>query len=122
MDLKIPRAAEPAQLQFFNGVGGFSADGREYVTSLTAEQPTPAPWINVISNPQFGFQVAVEGGGYTWSVNSRENQLTHWSNDPVVDRPGEVPTCATKPERFGGRRSRRARHDGTLPRSTRSGV
>ena len=40
--------------------------------------------------PIFGFQVAVEGGGYTWSVNSRENQLTPWSNDPVTDRPGEV--------------------------------
>ena len=51
---------------------------------------TPAPWINVISNASFGFQVAVEGGGYTWSVNSRENQLTPWSNDPVTDRPGEV--------------------------------
>ncbi len=86
----LPRSAEPAELEFFNGVGGFSADGREYVTSLTAEQPTPAPWINVIANPQFGFQVAVEGGGYTWSVNSRENQLSQWSNDPVVDRPGEV--------------------------------
>ena len=53
-------------------------------------QSTPAPWINVIANPDFGFQVATEGGGYTWSVNSRENQLTPWSNDPVSDRPGEV--------------------------------
>jgi cyclic beta-1,2-glucan synthetase len=34
--------------------------------------------------------VATEGSGYTWSVNSRENQLTPWSNDPVADRPGEV--------------------------------
>ncbi|MES1196533.1 MAG: glycosyl transferase, partial [Steroidobacter sp.] len=46
--------------------------------------------INVIANAQFGFQVAVEGSGYTWAVNSRENQLTQWSNDPVIDRPGEV--------------------------------
>ncbi len=38
----------------------------------------------------FGFQVAAEGGGYTWSVNSRENQITPWSNDPVTDRPGEA--------------------------------
>jgi cyclic beta-1,2-glucan synthetase len=77
-------------LEFFNGLGGFAADGREYVTILGAGQVTPAPWINVISNPSFGFQVAVEGAGYTWSVNSRENQLTPWSNDPVTDRPGEV--------------------------------
>ncbi|MEQ1728574.1 MAG: glucoamylase family protein, partial [Vicinamibacterales bacterium] len=77
-------------LEFFNGLGGFSNDGREYVTHLGPGQSTPAPWINVIANPDFGFQVAVEGGGHTWSVNSRENQLTPWSNDPVTDRPGEV--------------------------------
>jgi cyclic beta-1,2-glucan synthetase len=78
------------ELEFFNGLGGFAADGREYVTILSGGQSTPAPWINVIANPSFGFQVAVEGGGYTWSLNSRENQLTQWSNDPVSDRPGEV--------------------------------
>ena len=80
----------PRDLQFFNGLGGFSADGREYVTVLTGAQATPCPWINVISNPTFGFHVAVEGGGYTWALNSRENQLTPWSNDPTTDRPGEV--------------------------------
>src|SRR6185436_18171740 len=83
-------AAAPRELEFFNGLGGFGADGREYITTLDAQQTTPAPWINVIANPQFGCQIAVEGGGYTWSMNSRENQLTQWSNDPVTDRPGEV--------------------------------
>ena len=77
-------------LQFFNGLGGFSPNGREYVTVLGPGQSTPAPWINVVSNPSFGFQVAVDGGGYTWAGNSRDNQLTPWSNDPVSDRPGEV--------------------------------
>jgi cyclic beta-1,2-glucan synthetase len=77
-------------LQFFNGLGGFSPNGREYVTVLGPGQSTPAPWINVISNASFGFQVAADGGGYTWSQNSRDNQLTPWSNDPVVDRPGEA--------------------------------
>jgi len=79
-----------ADLKFFNGLGGFTSDGREYVTTLGGEQFTPAPWINVIANPSFGFQVSVEGGGYTWSANSRENKLTPWSNDPVSDQPGEV--------------------------------
>ena len=78
------------RLEFFNGLGGFAEAGREYVTSLGPGQVTPAPWINVIANPVFGFQVATEGSGFTWSVNSRENQLTPWSNDPVCDRPGEV--------------------------------
>ena len=50
---------------------------------------TPAPWINVVCNGDFGFQAAAEGGGYTWSINSRDNQLTPWSNDPVANRPGE---------------------------------
>jgi cyclic beta-1,2-glucan synthetase len=83
-------APVPPDLEFFNGLGGFAAGGREYVTLLGPGQVTPAPWINVIANPGFGFQVAAEGSGYTWAMNSRENQLTPWSNDPVTDRPGEV--------------------------------
>jgi cyclic beta-1,2-glucan glucanotransferase len=81
----------PPELSFFNGLGGFHQGGREYVTLLGAEQWTPAPWSNVIGNPaDFGFQVTETGGGYTWSVNSRENRLTPWSNDAVSDPPGEV--------------------------------
>ena len=76
--------------EFFNGLGGFAEGGQQYVTVLGPGQSTPAPWINVISNPGFGFQVAADGGGYTWAVNSRENQLTPWSNDPVTDQPGEA--------------------------------
>ena len=80
----------PEDLEFFNGLGGFAGGGREYVTILGPGQATPAPWINVVANPSFGFQVAAEGGGFAWALNSRENQLTPWSNDPVTDRPGEV--------------------------------
>ncbi len=79
------------ELKFFNGVGGFHQDGREYVIVLGADQWTPAPWSNVIANgADFGFQITETGGGYTWSVNSRENRLTPWSNDPVSDPPGEI--------------------------------
>ena len=85
-----PQPVALGALRFFNGLGGFSPNGREYVTVLGPGQSTPAPWINVISNESFGFQVAADGGGYTWSQNSRDNQLTPWSNDPVVDRPGEA--------------------------------
>ena len=88
-DEQLPAARLPA-LEFFNGLGGFALGGREYVTILGPGQSTPAPWINVIANPAFGFQVAADGGGFTWSVNSRENQLTPWSNDPVSDHSGEV--------------------------------
>jgi cyclic beta-1,2-glucan synthetase len=81
--------AVPA-LEFFNGLGGFAAAGREYVTVIEEGQRTPAPWVNVVANPRFGFQVSTDGCGSTWSQNARENQLTAWSNDPVSDAPSEV--------------------------------
>jgi cyclic beta-1,2-glucan synthetase len=83
-------AAPRPELEFFNGLGGFADDGREYVVILGPGQSTPAPWLNVIANPSFGFQVSESGSGYTWSGNSRENQLTPWSNDPVSDPASEV--------------------------------
>ncbi|WP_309604376.1 GH36-type glycosyl hydrolase domain-containing protein [Phenylobacterium sp.] len=86
--LQVPRPAPG--MEFFNGLGGFAEDGREYVTTLGPGQSTPAPWINVVANAGFGFQVSAEGGGYAWSVNSRERQLTPWCNDPVTDRPGQA--------------------------------
>jgi cyclic beta-1,2-glucan synthetase len=77
-------------LQFSNGFGGFAENGREYVTVLGEGLRTPEPWINVIANPSFGFIVSESGSGFTWSLNSHENQLTPWSNDHVVDTPGEA--------------------------------
>jgi cyclic beta-1,2-glucan synthetase len=77
-------------LEFFNGLGGFAQGGREYVTTLGKGQWTPAPWMNVVANPQFGFQVSESGSGHSWSMNSRENKLTPWSNDAVSDPPGET--------------------------------
>src|SRR5207249_950630 len=79
-----------SDLEFWNGLGGFTPDGREYVTVLGPGRWTPAPWINVVANPAFGFQVSEAGAGYTWCANSRENKLTPWSNDPVSDAPGEA--------------------------------
>src|SRR4029450_12642777 len=86
-ELTVP----PPDLAFFNGLGGFHQGGREYVTLLGAEQWTPAPWSNVIGNEvEFGFQITEAGSGCTWSLNSRENRLTPWSNDAVSDPPGEA--------------------------------
>jgi cyclic beta-1,2-glucan synthetase len=87
-----PEAVGPPRpaLEFFNGLGGFADGGREYMAVLGPGQSTPAPWINVIANPSFGFQVSESGSGYSWSENSRENQLTPWSNDPVSDPTGEA--------------------------------
>ena len=103
------------ELEYFNGLGGFAKDGREYVIVLGPGQHTPAPWINVIANPHFGFQVSAEGAGYTWASNSREHQITPWSNDAIRDPPGQAffvrdddtgglwsPTCAPLRDDEGG--------------------
>jgi cyclic beta-1,2-glucan synthetase len=114
--------ADPApqlpELQFANGLGGFTPDGREYVifpyAPAAADEPPgeprrgfwrgerarrktraglrlpPAPWINVLANPGFGALISESGSGYTWFGNSQLNRLTPWNNDPVSDPPGEV--------------------------------
>jgi len=83
-----PAAAEPLELE--NGFGGFTPDGREYVIRLAAGEQTPAPWANVLANDDFGCVVTEAGGGFTWAVNSGEHRLTPWSNDPLLDVPGDV--------------------------------
>ena len=89
-DAPVDAARPSPVMEFPNGLGGFTANGTEYITTLNNHQSTPAPWINVVANPSFGFQVSAEGAGYTWSLNSQANQLTPWSNDPVCDSPGEA--------------------------------
>ena len=82
--------AARADLIFFNGLGGFTPDGREYVITTTHGQVTPAPWVNVLANPHFGSVVSESGGAYTWSENAHEFRLTPWNNDPVSDTSGEA--------------------------------
>ncbi len=81
---------EKENYEFFNGFGAFACEGREYEILLEGNNRPPAPWINVISNKNFGFQISESGAGFTWSINSRENKLTPWSNDPVSDRASEA--------------------------------
>jgi len=84
-------AARPRQdLMFFNGLGGFTPDGREYVISTARGQVTPAPWVNVLANPVFGTVVSENGPAYTWGENAHEFRLTPWYNDPVSDSSGEA--------------------------------
>jgi len=77
-------------LVFFNGLGGFSPDGSEYVIKLSGVQVTPAPWVNVLANAHFGTIVSESGLSYTWSENAHEFRLTPWNNDPVNDLTGEA--------------------------------
>ncbi len=87
-------------LIFFNGLGGFTHDGREYVITIMPNQArpnesssgrtTPMPWLNVLANQNFGTIITESGGSYTWGENAHQFRLTPWYNDPVCDTTGEA--------------------------------
>jgi cellobiose phosphorylase len=79
-----------SDLLFYNGLGGFTPDGREYIVTTTHEQVTPSPWVNVLANPHFGTVISESGSAYTWCENAHELRLTPWGNDPVSDSSGEA--------------------------------
>ena len=71
--------------EFENGLGGFGADGAEYVINQKRSGDTPAPWCNVLANENFGTLLTESGGGFTWYKNSREMRLSDWRNDAASD-------------------------------------
>ncbi len=89
---EAPAAFEPSQRELIlsNGIGGFTPDGREYVITTSPRQITPAPWVNVLANEQFGSVISESGQAYTWGENAHEFRLTPWHNDPVSDTSGEA--------------------------------
>ena len=95
-ELQVGRAAPPvasierSDLSMWNGLGGFTPDGREYVIITTSTSRTPAPWVNVLANPWFGTVVSESGGAYTWCENAHGYRLTPWHNDAVSDVSGEA--------------------------------
>ncbi|HET8539049.1 MAG TPA: glucoamylase family protein, partial [Anaeromyxobacter sp.] len=85
-----PVPVEAPPLALANGLGGFAGGGREYVVVLDGADETPLPWSNVIASPEFGTIVTASGSAFTWSGNSRENRLTPFANDPIVDPTSEA--------------------------------
>jgi cellobiose phosphorylase len=81
---------QPRDLVHFNGLGGFTRDGREYVITVPPGQMSPAPWVNVIANSEFGTVISESGSAYSWGENAHEFRLTPWHNDPVTDASGEA--------------------------------
>ena len=69
-------------------IGKSATEGDTLV--LRPGESTPMPWINVVGQPNFGFQVSATGSGFTWSENSQQNPLTAWSNDAVCDPASEA--------------------------------
>jgi len=89
-DPPAPVRAPGRDLLFFNGLGGFTPDGREYIITTACDQVTPAPWANVLANPRFGTVISESGAARTWGENAHEFRLTPWYNDPVSDLSGEA--------------------------------
>ncbi|HEY0478701.1 MAG TPA: glucoamylase family protein [Kofleriaceae bacterium] len=85
-----PPSIQRPDLVDFNGLGGFTGDGREYVIITRRDARTPAPWVNVIANPWFGSVVSESGSAYTWCENAHGYRLTPWHNDAVSDPSGEA--------------------------------
>ncbi|HLU07733.1 MAG TPA: glycosyl hydrolase family 65 protein, partial [Woeseiaceae bacterium] len=86
----VPPVERPADLLLDNGLGGVSRTSSEYVLYLSKGEATPAPWCNILANPEFGTLISESGSACTWYRNSSEYSLTTWSNDAVLDRPGEA--------------------------------
>ena len=74
------------RLVFDNSYGGFKNNGREYVIY---NKNTPAPWSNVISNPNFGTIITNNGCGYTYAYNSGEFKISSWTNETVINDKSE---------------------------------
>ena len=81
---------ERPDLTGFNGLGGFTHDGREYVIITSRTHRTPAPWVNVLANPWSGTVISESGSAYTWCENANSFRLTPWSDDPIGDPSGEA--------------------------------
>ena len=77
-------AAAQGGAQATNGYGFFN-DAGEYEIHVSGTELPPAPWSNVVANPNAGFVITESGSGCTWVGNSYFYRLTPWHNDPVRD-------------------------------------
>ena len=72
--------------KFQTKYGYFSEDGNEYVITT---YKTPRPWINVISNGEYGLVISQAGGGFSWLDHSEFNRLNRWHQDLIQDNWGK---------------------------------
>jgi cellobiose phosphorylase len=66
--------------------GYFSDDGSEYIIT---RPDTPMPWINVLSNGDYGLTLSQVGSGYSWRTHASLNRLTRWEQDLLRDAWGK---------------------------------
>ncbi|MCU7494426.1 MAG: glycosyl transferase family 36 [Ignavibacteria bacterium] len=62
--------------------GSFSSEGNEYIIKTPR---TPKPWVNVISNGEYGMVISQAGGGFSFQSHSEFNRLTRWHQDLIKD-------------------------------------
>ncbi|PZX60488.1 cellobiose phosphorylase [Algoriphagus ratkowskyi] len=89
-EIGVENVLLPSDMKFYNGTGGFTADGKEYKIQTDRNSSTPAPWVNIIANSIIGTVVSESGSAYTWAVNAHEYRISPWHNDPVTDNSGEA--------------------------------
>ena len=90
-----PSTRDPARrrardLTFFNGLGGFTPDGREYVITTDAAAGNARALGQRAGQSRIRHRGLRERRGYTWAENAHEFRLTPWDNDPVSDAGGEA--------------------------------
>jgi cyclic beta-1,2-glucan synthetase len=116
------------ELEYFNGLGGFDADGEEYVVVLGERQWTPAPWINVIAQPGSASRSPSRARRRRGRRTAARTSSRRGRTTPSAIRRGRRSTCGTSPRaRCGarrrcrsGRRARTSRGTATATRASRT--
>jgi N,N'-diacetylchitobiose phosphorylase len=100
------RAAE--SLRFHNGIGGFTADGAEYVMLLSrgghgeVARP-PLPWVNVLASEEAGCIVSESGATFTWAGTVARTGSRRGSMTPSATPTARRCSCAMMPAASSGR-------------------
>jgi len=76
-----------------NGIGGFGADGREYLIRTGPGRHTPAPWSNLLANPAFGSEVSESGQARSWSTDAPDAPSTPWGGEAFYLRDEHSGAC-----------------------------
>jgi cellobiose phosphorylase len=69
-----------------NKYGYFANEGKEFVIT---RPDTPAPWVNVICNGDYGLVISQAGSGFSWRTNSALARLNVWHQDLIRDEYGK---------------------------------
>ncbi len=66
--------------------GHFSPDGKEYIIT---RYDTPAPWINIMCNGDYGMVLSQTGSGFSFRYDANLSRINRWVQDLVTDEYGK---------------------------------